>query len=48
MNNLWKNNLRNIEPYIPGEQSKDKDIVKINANERLMGANLFKLKPTTW
>lgn len=33
MNNLWKNNLRNIEPYTPGEQSKDKDIVKINANE---------------
>ena len=32
MNN-WKNNLRKIEPYVPGEQSKDKDIVKINANE---------------
>lgn len=30
---MWKNNLRNIEPYVPGEQSKDKDIVKINANE---------------
>lgn len=26
-------NLRNIEPYVPGEQSKDKNIVKINANE---------------
>ena len=33
MNTSWKNNLRNIEPYTPGEQSKDKDIVKINANE---------------
>lgn len=31
--NLWKQNLRDIEPYVPGEQSKDKDIVKINANE---------------
>ncbi len=31
--NEWKNNLRKIEPYVPGEQSKDKDIVKINANE---------------
>lgn len=33
MENLWKKNLRNIEPYVPGEQSSDKNIVKINANE---------------
>lgn len=33
MDKLWMKNLRNIEPYVPGEQSKDKDIVKINANE---------------
>lgn len=33
MKDLWKNNLRDIEPYVPGEQSKDRDIVKINANE---------------
>lgn len=33
MNNLWKENLRKITPYVPGEQSKDSDIVKINANE---------------
>ena len=31
--NEWKKNLRNIEPYVPGEQSKDTDIVKLNANE---------------
>jgi len=31
--NSWKNNLRNIEPYVPGEQSKNENIVKINANE---------------
>lgn len=31
--NLWEKNLRNIEPYVPGEQSKEKNIVKINANE---------------
>lgn len=33
MEKLWKNNLRNITPYVPGEQSKEKDIVKLNANE---------------
>lgn len=33
MKDLWKKNLRDIEPYVPGEQSKDRDVVKINANE---------------
>lgn len=33
MKDEWKKNLRSIEPYVPGEQSKEKDIVKINANE---------------
>ncbi|MGN1420946.1 MAG: histidinol-phosphate transaminase [Eubacterium sp.] len=33
MENLWKENLRKITPYVPGEQSKEKDIVKLNANE---------------
>lgn len=33
MDNLWTKNLRDIDPYVPGEQSSEKDIVKINANE---------------
>ncbi len=33
MNELWKKNCRNITPYVPGEQSKEQDIVKLNANE---------------
>ncbi len=33
MEKLWENKIRKIEPYVPGEQSKEKDIVKINANE---------------
>ncbi|MCH5316880.1 MAG: histidinol-phosphate transaminase [Eubacterium sp.] len=33
MDKLWKMNLRDIDPYVPGEQSKDKNIVKLNANE---------------
>lgn len=33
MKKLWTDNLRDIEPYVPGEQSSDKDIIKLNANE---------------
>lgn len=33
MENLWKENLRKITPYVPGEQSKNKNIIKLNANE---------------
>ena len=33
MEKLWEKNIRKIEPYVPGEQSKEQNIVKINANE---------------
>lgn len=33
MNYKWTENLRKIDPYVPGEQSKDSDIIKLNANE---------------
>ena len=29
----WEKNLRQIEPYVPGEQSKNQNIIKLNANE---------------
>lgn len=33
MAKLWLDKLRKIEPYIPGEQSKNENIIKLNANE---------------
>lgn len=33
MSRFWNKNTRKIEPYVPGEQPKDKSLIKLNTNE---------------
>lgn len=33
MSYLWENNVRKVTPYVPGEQPKETDIIKLNTNE---------------
>ncbi len=33
MTPLWEKNIRRVEPYVPGEQPKVADVIKLNTNE---------------
>ena len=34
---FWEDNVRKVVPYVPGEQPKEKDIIKLNTNENPYG-----------
>lgn len=36
---LWEKNIRLVEPYTPGEQPEDKNIIKLNTNENPYGVS---------
>ena len=29
----WKKNIRQVVPYVPGEQPKEANVIKLNTNE---------------
>ena len=29
----WEKNIRTVEPYVPGEQPKNTNVIKLNTNE---------------
>ena len=33
MNNKWESGVRRVVPYVPGEQPKNTDVIKLNTNE---------------
>jgi len=33
MSRFWNSNTRNLVPYVPGEQPKENDLIKLNTNE---------------
>lgn len=37
MNELWSGQIRNLMPYVPGEQPRDKKYIKLNTNENPYG-----------
>ena len=37
MSKYWNDHVKTLEPYVPGEQPKDKKYIKLNTNENPYG-----------
>lgn len=44
MNELWSGQIRNLMPYVPGEQPQDKKYIKLNTNENPYGPSPLVIK----
>ena len=40
----WEVNVRKVDPYTPGEQPSDKNIIKLNTNENPYGPSPEEIK----